>query len=100
MVLLRYNLTSLQLPSEVVKDVDYHSPNVLEVTTTENTVELGYCLQFDENEPRPLNIACYNSTTEWFINPNKIDRIVAESDNIKVYFKDGTFNAFDYSRFC
>lgn len=101
MKLLRYNLPPIQLPSEVVLNVDYHSPNVLEVTTTENTVELGYCLKFEENEPRPLNIACYNSIVgEWFLDPNKVDRIVAKSNNLRIYFKDGKFNIFDYSKFC
>lgn len=101
MKLLRYNLSPIQLPSEVVLNVDYHSPNVLEVTTTENTVELGYCLKFEEDEPRPLNIACYNSIAgEWFLDPNKVDRIVAKSNNLRIYFKDGKFNIFDYSKFC
>ena len=101
MILLRNTHEPLQLPSEVVRDVDYHSPNVLEVTTTENTVELGYCLKFEKNEPRPLNIACYNSIAgEWFIDPNKVDRIVAKSNNLRIYFNDESFNVFDYSRFC
>lgn len=106
MKLLRFNQQPLEIPSEIILDVNYHSPNVLEVTTTENTVELGYCLRFDENEPRPLNIACYKPTTgwsiiEWFINPDKVDRIIAADANLHTCFKDDNKrNACNACRFC
>ena len=101
MKLLRYNLPVLQLPSEVVLDIDFHAENLLEITTTENTVEYGYCLQFESEEPRPLNIACYRwPIGEWFVNPDKIDRIVATHTTISIIFKDGNQNICDCCRFC
>lgn len=100
MKLLRYNLPSIQLPSEVVLNVDYHSPNVLEVTTTENTVEYGYCLQFSD-DALPVNIACYREPIgEWFVNPDAVDRIVAIHTTLAIYFKDNKRNICNACRFC
>lgn len=101
MKLLRYNSKAIEIPSEIILDVDFHAENLLAITTTENTVEYGYCLQF-ENDALPLNIACYREPIgEWFINPDKVDRIVATNADLNIYFKDDNKrNACNACRFC
>lgn len=100
MKLLRFNQQPLEIPSEIILDVDFHTENLLAVTTTENTVEYGYCLKF-ENDTLPLNIACYREPIgEWFINPNTVDRIVAIHTTLDIYFKDNKQNLCNACRFC
>lgn len=101
MKLLRYNSKAIEIPSEIILDVDFHTKNMLAITTTENTVEYGYCLQF-ENDTLPLNIACYREPIgEWFVNPDKVDRIVATNADLNIYFKDDNKrNACNACRFC
>lgn len=100
MKLLRFN-QPLEIPSEIILDIDFHTENLLAITTTENTVEYGYCLKF-ENDTPPLNIACYcESIGEWFIDPDKVDRIVATNANLNIYFKDDSKrNVCNACRFC
>lgn len=101
MKLLRFNQQPLEIPSEIILDVDFHMENLLAITTTENTVEYGYCLKF-ENDTLPLNIACYREPIgEWFVDPNKVDRIVATNKDLNIYFKeDNKQNACNACRFC
>lgn len=100
MKLLRFNQQPLEIPSEVILDVDFHTENLLAITTTENTVEYGYCLQF-VNDTLPLNIACYREPiVEWFVDPNKVDRIVATNAYLNIYFKDNKQNICSACRFC
>ena len=100
MKLLRFNQIPLEIPSEIILDVDFHAENLLAITTTENTVEYGYCLQF-ENDTLPVNIACYNEPIgEWFVDPNKVDRIVALHTTLAIYFKDNKQNICNACRFC
>ena len=101
MKLLRFNNTPLEIPSEIILDVDFHSENLLKVTTTENTVEYGHCLQFSDDEV-PVNIACYREPIgEYFVDPNKVDRIVAIHTTLSIYFKnDNQPNICECCRFC
>lgn len=100
MKLLRYNSKAIEIPSEIILDVNFHAKNLLAITTTENTVEYGYCLQF-ENDALPINIALYNEPIgEWFVDPNKVDRIVATNANLNIYFKDNKRNICNACRFC
>ena len=100
MKLLRFNQHLLEIPSEIILDVDFHAKNVLAITTTENTVEYGYCLQLAD-DTLPVNIACYhNPIGEWFVNPNKVDRIIATNTNLNIYFKDNKRNICNACRFC
>lgn len=100
MKLLRFNQQPLIIPSEIILDVDFHTPNLLAITTTENTVEYGYCLQIDDTVPF-LNLACYREPIgEWFVDPTKVDRIVATDTNLHIYFNDNKRNACNCCRFC
>ena len=100
MKLLRFNQHPLEIPSEVVLDVDFHTENLLAITTTENTVEYGYCLKIDDTLPF-LNLACYREPIgEWFVDPAKVDRIVATNANLNIYFKNDKQNVCNACRFC
>ena len=100
MKLLRFNQYPLEIPSEIILDVDFHTENLLAITTTENTVEYGYCLKF-ENDTLPLNIACYREPIgEWFVDPDKVNKIIATGVNLHIYFKDNKRNACNACRFC
>lgn len=102
MKLLRYNMEAMEIPSEIILDVNFRTKNLLAITTTENTVELGYCLQFTNDEP-PVNIALYHDLTgEQFIIPDEVevDRIVATNDNLTIYFKDNKQNTCNTCKFC
>lgn len=100
MKLLRFNQQPLEIPSEIILDVDFHTENLLAITTTENTVEYGYCLQF-EKDTLPVNIACYRDPIrEWFINPNEIDRIVALHTALAIHFRNNKQNLCNACRFC
>lgn len=100
MKLLKYNSEAIEIPSEIILDVNFHAKNLLAITTTENTVEYGYCLKF-ENDILPLNIAFYREPIgEWFVDPNKIDRIVALHTTLAIYFKDNKQNICSACRFC
>ena len=100
MKLLRYNSEAIEIPSEIILDVDFHAENLLAITTTENTIEYGYCLQFSD-DALPVNIACYREPIgEWFVNPNAVDRIVAIHTTLTIHFKDNKQNICNSCRFC
>ena len=102
MKLLRFNQQPLEIPSEIILDVDFHVENLLAVTTTENTVEYGYCLQFEKDDDTlPVNIACYRDPIrEWFINPHTVDKIAAIHTALVIHFKDNKQNLCNACRFC
>ena len=100
MKLLRFNQQPLEIPPEIILDVDFHAENLLAITTTENTVEYGYCLKF-EKDTLPVNIACYREPIgEWFVNPNAVDRIIAIHTTLAIYFRDNKQNLCNTCRFC
>ena len=100
MKLLRFNQQLLEIPSEIILNVEFHAETLLAITTTENTIEYGYCLQFAD-DALPVNIACYREPIgEWFVNPNKVDRIIADRTNLNIYFKDNKRNICNICRFC
>lgn len=100
MKLLRFNKAPLEIPSEIILDVDFVASNMLTVTTTVNTIEYGHCLQFGD-EPLPINIATYREPIgEWFVKGDKVNRIVADSTTLRVYFNDNKSNVCECCRFC